>query len=87
MGTDDKLIYNVIFNSEKWKLKEFSIQAKSLILDLYNILYLDINHAGFVLRCYICNHQKPLPAIETLSTTSALIPALPLDVWNVAMLF
>ena len=64
MRTDDKLIYNVIVNSEKWKLKEFSIQGKSLILDLCNILYLDINHAGSVLRSYIRNLQKPKPAIE-----------------------
>ena len=42
MGTDDKLIYNVIVNSEKWKVKEFSIQGKSLILDPCYILYLDI---------------------------------------------
>ena len=49
MGTDGKLIYNIIVNSEKLKLKEFRIQGKSLILDLCNILYLDINHAGSVL--------------------------------------
>ena len=46
------------------KLKEFSIQGKSLILDLCNILYLDISHAGFVLACFISNLQKPIPAIE-----------------------
>ena len=51
MGTDDKLIYNVIVNNEKWKLKEFSTQGKSLILDLCNFLYLDINHAGSILQC------------------------------------
>ena len=55
--------YNVIVNNEKWKLKEFSIQWKSLILDLCNILYLDINHAGSILRRFICNLQKPIPAI------------------------
>ena len=64
MGTGDKLIHNVIVNTEKSKLKEFSIQGKSLILDLCNILYLNINHAGSVLRCFICNLLKPIPSIE-----------------------
>ena len=34
------------------------------MLDLCSILYLDINHAGSVLRCFICNLQKAIPAIE-----------------------
>ena len=72
--------YNVIVNSEKWKIKEFSVQGKSLILDLCNILYFDINHAGSVLQCYICNLQKPISAIEDTQHYPALIPALPLDV-------
>ena len=64
MGTDDKLILYCNCQQWKWKLKELSIQWKSLILDLCNILYLDINHAGSVLRCYMCNLQKPISAIE-----------------------
>ena len=40
------------------------IQHTRKILDLCNILFLDKNHAGSVLRCYICNVQKPIPAIE-----------------------
>ena len=49
MGTDDKLIFFVIVNNEKRKLKELRIQGKSQILDICNILNLDIIHAGFVL--------------------------------------
>ena len=36
------------------------------------MLYLDINHAGSVLRCYICNLQKPIPAIEDTQRCSCL---------------
>ena len=28
------------------------------------MVYLDISHAGSVLRCFICDLQKPIPAIE-----------------------
>ena len=44
-----------------------------MILDLCNILYLDINHAGSVLRCYIYNLQKPIPAIEDIQHYHCLI--------------
>ena len=48
----------------KSEIKKFSRQGKSLKLDLCNILYLDISHAGSVLPCFISNLQKPIPAIE-----------------------
>ena len=76
MGTDDKLIFFVIVNNEKRKLKELRIQGKSQILDICNILNLDIIHAGFVLRCFICNLQKPIPAIEDTQHYPCLNPFL-----------
>ena len=61
------------------------MQGKSIILDLWNTLYLDIDHAGSELRklWLMLNLQifKNLYLLKkTLNTTPALIPALPLDV-------